>query len=294
MRLYYHKDVRGNVGDDLNPWLWHRLVPGFFSGEMFHDPQFRKNDTYNGPLFIGIGTLLNEHIPRKNPKAILGTGTGYGKNRPLENATVYAVRGPLTAKKLGLPDQLAITDSAILVHRLITHKPVITHKWGFIPHCSTIRKGNWDTISKMANVHLIRPDLSPETFFQALLSCETVMAEAMHGAILADTLRIPWIPVKTHSGILDFKWQDWCASMQLPYRPYRLPSIWELSKNKTIIKRTTIRLKSYMAALGLNLIKKKAQPQRSKTSHFETRLSQMEQALEQFQKDYKGGRFDQA
>ncbi len=293
MRLYYHRDAKGNVGDDLNPWLWEQVLPGFFSGVMPHDPQSRENDQYSGPIFIGIGTLLNEHIPNKNCKAVFGTGTGYGKTKPLQNARVYALRGPLTAKKLGLPEQLAITDSAILVHRLVTQKPAISHKWGFIPHCSTIRQGNWEWISRMANVHLIRPDLSPDRFFQELLSCETVIAEAMHGAILADSLRIPWIPVKTHSGILDFKWQDWCASMKLPYRPCRLPSIWGLPENKSIIKTTKVCLKSYLAVLALNVIKKKVSPQRSGSSHFDTRLIQMEEALDRFQRDYKEGRFEQ-
>ena len=40
----------------------------------------------------------------------------------------------------------------------------------------------------------------------------------MHGAIVADTLRVPWIPVRTNPKILPFKWLDWCQSVKLPYR----------------------------------------------------------------------------
>jgi succinoglycan biosynthesis protein ExoV len=41
----------------------------------------------------------------------------------------------------------------------------------------------------------------------------------MHGAIAADTLRVPWIPYRCSTNIGTFKWQDWCASMDLKYEP---------------------------------------------------------------------------
>jgi succinoglycan biosynthesis protein ExoV len=40
----------------------------------------------------------------------------------------------------------------------------------------------------------------------------------MHGAILADTLRVPWIPVITSPIINVFKWRDWTMSLGLDYR----------------------------------------------------------------------------
>jgi hypothetical protein len=42
----------------------------------------------------------------------------------------------------------------------------------------------------------------------------------MHGAIVADTLRTPWVAVKTKQGILDFKWNDWLNTIGALYNPF--------------------------------------------------------------------------
>jgi len=39
---------------------------------------------------------------------------------------------------------------------------------------------------------------------------------------------VPWIPVVCYEHILAFKWEDWCLSLGLPYRPIRLPAIGEV------------------------------------------------------------------
>jgi succinoglycan biosynthesis protein ExoV len=52
----------------------------------------------------------------------------------------------------------------------------------------------------------------------------------MHGAIIADTLRTPWIPVKCYSNILEFKWQDWCGSLNMRYEPEILPEVWDAER----------------------------------------------------------------
>ncbi|MEM8612949.1 MAG: polysaccharide pyruvyl transferase family protein, partial [Cyanobacteria bacterium P01_H01_bin.105] len=54
--------------------------------------------------------------------------------------------------------------------------------------------------------------------------------EAMHGAIVADALRTAWIPIVTSPRILSFKWRDWCASIGVPYRPWRLLPLPEYPK----------------------------------------------------------------
>lgn len=63
MDLFFYQDPLGNFGDDLNPYLWRQLLPELW------DPQ-------DGILFVGIGTLLNQHLPPFVPKVIFGAGVG--------------------------------------------------------------------------------------------------------------------------------------------------------------------------------------------------------------------------
>lgn len=291
MKLYYHKDPLGNVGDDLNPWLWSRLLPDIFSGEMWHDPHKRSPDEYLGPLFVGIGTLLNEHIPNINLKAIMGTGTGYGGAPTLERSKIYALRGPLTTRRLGVSEKYAITDSAVLVKRLIDIKSNKLHSVSFIPHCSTAREKAWDQICEDLGIFMIDPSLDPDTFFVQLLSSEMVITEAMHGAILADALRIPWIAVKTHAGVLDFKWQDWCQSIELDYAPIFLPSLWSIPPDAFPWKKFKQKIKKKIAYRQLKNVMQNARPLLSDAAILESKIQQLEGAIERFIKDFQNGKY---
>ena len=106
MKLYYYRTGVRNFGDDLNNWLWPKLIPELL-------------DPTDGYLLIGIGTILNRRIPESPQKVVFGAGVGYGERPVLDDSwTVYCVRGPLTAAALELSPDLAITDPAILVSTL--------------------------------------------------------------------------------------------------------------------------------------------------------------------------------
>ena len=98
MKLYYYRTGVRNFGDDLNNWLWPKLIPELL-------------DPIDGYLLIGIGTILNRRIPESPQKVVFGAGVGYGERPVLDDSwTVYCVRGPLTAAALELSPDLAITD----------------------------------------------------------------------------------------------------------------------------------------------------------------------------------------
>lgn len=202
MFLHYYNALP-NFGDRLNPWLWPKLLPGAFAG----DPR---------TLFLGIGTILQASVPDADRYIVLGAGTGYGEPPALdERWRFYAVRGPLTARQLSLPDEIAVTDAAYLLRRVPLPEPVDGPRIGFMPHWRSLRRVPWRTICEWSGLRFINPMSSVERVLAEVRGCDCIVAEAMHGAITADTLRIPWFPVRLGSHFLDFKWRDWLSSMEI-------------------------------------------------------------------------------
>ena len=201
MKIHYW--AGGNFGDDLNLWLWDQLLPKPL------EECFTKET-----LFVGIGTILNHGVPDHPGKTIVfSSGCGYGT---LPNITdrwhFYCVRGPLTAQKLNLPDSLSVADGALLLREVVSPSESGQHV-SFMPHCATAKKGDWKSLCESVSIRYIDPAGTVEETLDAIRTSSVVIAEAMHGAIVADALRVPWIPVRTTRHILNFKWQDWCRSL---------------------------------------------------------------------------------
>lgn len=212
MRLFYYQDPEGNFGDDLNAWLWPRLIPDLL-------------DDDDGTLFVAIGSILDRRIPQEPQKVVFGTGVGYGLLPVLdERWQIWCVRGPLTARALGLPARFAVTDPAALVRTVRTTPAAISHPVSFIPHFRSPRRAEvaglyLDKLCASIGVNYIDPRKGVEHVLAAIESSEMVLAEAMHGAIVADALRIPWVPVQLYDQILNLKWHDWCGSLGIKYKP---------------------------------------------------------------------------
>lgn len=238
MKLYYYKAPGGNFGDDLNPWLWKRLIPELL-------------DEDDSILLVGIGTLLNQRVPEEPRKLVFGSGAGYGDTLKLDSRwKFYCVRGPLTAKLLGLDKKLAITDAAALIAKEVICPPEKHFLASYMPHHDSLSHADWRAISEAAGLHYIDPTAPVDDILWDISHSKLLVTEAMHGAIVADALRVPWIPVKCYSHILDFKWQDWCSSLGMEYKPFELPEVWDAERGlgikdkfKNQIKRGGIKLK---------------------------------------------------
>jgi succinoglycan biosynthesis protein ExoV len=237
VKLYYFKDPSGNFGDDLNPWLWSKLMPEVL-------------DQDESEIFVGIGTLLNNKLPVAPIKHIFGSGLGYGKTPAIDEKYVFhAVRGFFTARELALPEDLVITDGAVLVRAVspdMAKEKV--HRFGFMPTGETIHNYDWETICHELGICYISCHMVVEEAIYAISQCETLITEAMHGAIVADAIRVPWIPVCCNENILRFKWEDWLSTMDLPYLPNRVSPLFNLeigfdlkSRAKNSIKRVLIK-----------------------------------------------------
>ena len=215
---YYEDESRSNFGDDLNRWMWNRL-----SGDLLDD----DDET----LLLGIGTILSKSfVPAAKKYVVLGSGVGYdlppdGFGGP--SWDILAVRGPLTAAALGLPAEKAVIDGAALLGLLPELQPLPELERegvAFMPHYELLPYGNWEQVCEMAGVAFLNPLADSEITVQQIRKSKLVIADAMHAAIVADALRVPWIPVVISRDHNTFKWLDWTMSLDIPYNPAVIPA----------------------------------------------------------------------
>ena len=222
------EDHRTNFGDDLNRWLWKRFLPDPWWGD-------------DGVLFCGIGTVLGRALPPAKHYIAFSCGAGYDP-LPKDLATkwtIVCVRGPLTARVLGLPGSKAVCDGACLLSSLPEGAPLPESERSgvvFMPHFDIMDTGDWPEICRRAGVEFLDPSLPSEELLDRIRRARLVLADAMHAAIVADAVRVPWVPLVTSRRINTFKWLDWALALDLPYRPIELPSptLLESIRNRTL------------------------------------------------------------
>jgi succinoglycan biosynthesis protein ExoV len=120
---------------------------------------------------------------------------------------------------------------------------------------------------------------------------EVIITEAMHGAIIADAFRIPWIPVRTHQEILDFKWKDWTSSVCVEYKPKSIVPLFDLEDELAREKRARSWIKQKIAAVQLSSIARFARTTLSNEKRLDYLLSSLERKLETFKRDVAEGKF---
>ena len=209
-----------NFGDALNPYIFDHYLPDSFDGQ-------------SEEVLMGIGSILGFDEFEEAPKKIVfssGYAPGYASPPTIDQSyEVFCVRGPLTARELDLKPELAVTDGAGLL-RFMDHEPVETaYRYTYIPHKSTEKLYHWQRVCQETGINYVSPESGVEHVLREIRRSEVVLAEAMHGAIVADTFRIPWVPVVTNARINEFKWRDWAASLNMEYSPQRIPSIYQRS-----------------------------------------------------------------
>lgn len=238
--LYFRHPKAPNFGDELNPWLWPRLLGNVL-------------DEDESVVFIGIGSVLSNDYPAKVRKYVMGAGYGAYLPPPVVDETwkFSFVRGPQTAEALGLDPRTAITDGAILLRAVYDCGPKPKRfRASYIPHWESFYTGDWERVCRWAGVNLIDPRNPVEQVLEEIAASEVVVAEAMHGAIVADNLRVPWIPVLPLATIHRFKWTDWTRSLGLEYLPYHVaPSSWmELEPALSRLRQRWVRSRSVVPA----------------------------------------------
>ena len=218
MAIYYwdrYSAIRNtrNFGDDLNPW---------FLPKLFSEKIIERRDV----CLIGIGSLLDQKkmdgLRHYDKKVVFSSGAGYGPVPACADSSwdVACVRGPETARALGLPEAKAITDGAVLITDVLPGDTVLSRAGTvFVPHINThlqLGAALGDICAELG-FDYVSPDMPPQDFVAAIRGARRAVCEAMHGAIVADAVRTPWACVKLlhHNS---FKWRDWCTAMAVPYR----------------------------------------------------------------------------
>lgn len=204
MKMYFYRGRAPNFGDELNVWLWPRLLPGFF-------------DDDGSSIFLGIGSTLYDFLPAASRKIVFGAGYGGYTAVPRidDRWMFYFVRGRLSAAKLGLDPALGIGDGAILIRSCAAPPPPKMHAVSFMPHWQSAVDGNWAGAARLAGMHYIDPCGDVDRVIADLQSSALVVTEAMHGAIVADALRVPWIPARPIQRAHRWKWRDWASALDL-------------------------------------------------------------------------------
>ncbi|MEZ5529336.1 MAG: polysaccharide pyruvyl transferase family protein [Porticoccaceae bacterium] len=285
MKLCYYHDSEGNFGDDLNAWLWPRVLPDFFDGTCRHGQEFFEENNKESGLFYGIGTILDQRIPPAPTKFVAGSGVGYFSPPQLDKSyRIYFVRGPKSAAKLGIDASLSITDPAILLRKFLPQAPC-THKVSLMMHCDTAKSGYWEQIAGELGIHYIDPrSTDPIAVIQQLIASEYVITESLHGAIIADAYGIPWVSINSMPHINAFKWHDWCASVGLSYEPTNLISIYS-DKNAGIAKTLLNKAKTRVAKSQLKKILSDKKSCNSHEQVVQGHLDHMQEQLAKLRKD---------
>lgn len=165
----------------------------------------------------GLGRFLKmrrwRHLHAWGP----GFMNSWGRPFWPQHLTVHAVRGPLSAAKLGRSD-LPLGDPAILLPEIWPKQATATAAVSIIPHFAT--QGDMTQTSLPKHWRVVNLLEDPRKVTVDIASSDLVISSSLHGLIVADAYGIPSIWMKGDSRIRGdgFKFRDYEAFRGKPYR----------------------------------------------------------------------------
>lgn len=203
-----------NFGDEFTKW--------FVKTKYNIDIEWESAKTAG---VAATGSLI-EFLPKDYSGMVLGSGSMFNHRTRIPQADIRFVRGPLTAKNLGISN-IPYADPALVLASLISP---VEKKWdvAYIPHYID------DNLLKKAtesNSKVISPTKhSVPEFISLVNQCSSIITSSLHGIITADALGIPRQYVKCDKVVgNEFKFHDYSNSVNQP-----------LSDKMVAVERSTI------------------------------------------------------
>lgn len=201
----------GNFGDDLNATLWNTLFPDL---EQLGDEV----------ALHGIGTILSKKSTGPAKNVVLGSGANRARIKiNVRNSDIRWVRGPRSARAVGLPAEFGIGDPAWLhadLYESFSRRDSGKGPVGLMPHHASWNNYDWHSVARGAGMTAIDARSSPASVIAQMRGCSRILTESLHGAVFADAMSLPWAPAILAHRFHRFKWQDWSDSINRRFDPF--------------------------------------------------------------------------
>lgn len=199
----YWWDGHPNFGDTLTPWL----LPHYGVIPVYREPRHSR--------LSGVGSVL-EFMPDDFNGVVWGSGLMNDREHALPAATPLAVRGPLTAERLGLTEKVAFGDPGILVSRHIA-RPTARAAIVAVPHG---HHRNHEGLARLlrsepGRVRIANVHQGAHGAVREISAGQVVLTTSLHGLITADAYGIPavWTMLEPALEGADFKFRDYEATV---------------------------------------------------------------------------------
>ncbi|SDM42390.1 polysaccharide pyruvyl transferase family protein [Microbacterium azadirachtae] len=193
-------DGHPNFGDALTPLL----LPRYGIVPLHREPDRAR--------LAGVGSII-QFLPDRFDGAVWGSGSIDDAERRLPSAHVLAVRGPLTAERIGA-EGVAYGDPGLLVGRHLK-RPGSDGRVVLVAHGHHRRDEELLRFEAAAGVRAVNVHRPAPGVLRGIASADAVLTTSLHGLVTADAYGIPAVWTTREPALIggDFKFRDYEAAV---------------------------------------------------------------------------------